>query len=107
MVKKRVSNFSLIFLSLCCAVVILITVTTIKINNRHEEKLMYATKSKVEYYAKRCYLDKRCENEITLQMLYDNKYLTTIVNPVTKEVVPSDTTITYDKENDKIIVNWK
>lgn len=101
----KISNFTLIFVTISILVVVVITTSTIRINREHEEKLMYAMESKVEYYARKCYLENNCRDTITLKTLYDLGYLKEVVNPVTKEVVDYNTTITYEK--DVININWQ
>lgn len=105
--KKKVSNLSLITLSLSIILVIIITFSIVKINTRHEEKLIYAMESKIEYNAKRCYLEKVCNDVITLKILYENKYLEEVIHPVTKEIISPETIISYDELNDKINIEWK
>ena len=75
------------------------------LNERHEEKLIYAMHTKVEYNAKRCYLEDKCNGVVTLQTLYDNEYLKEdIIDPITKEVISRDLEIKY--EEDKVVINW-
>lgn len=102
---RKISNFTIFFITLCIIVGVIIFKTTIRINATHEEKLIYAMQSKVEYYAKRCYLENKCNNEITLDMLYDNNYLKEVYHPVTKELINPKTKIKYDGE--KVIINWE
>ncbi len=44
---------------------------------------------------KRCRLENRCSNDITLEMLYENEYIEELVNPITKEVIDPKTKINY------------
>lgn len=101
---KRISNFTIIFITLCMLIGIVATTTTLRINKNHEEKLIYSMESKIAYYAKRCYLEEKCKDTITLQTLYDNEYIENIYHPVTKELLNSSITIEYDGKNVKI--NW-
>ena len=71
----------------------------------HEDKLMYSMTSTVEYYAKQCYLDDVCKDTITLNILYENKYLTEVINPVTKEVIDPNLKLEY--KDGKIVVDWE
>ena len=87
MKSKRISNFTLISMAIITAILIVIIATIIKIRVNQNEKLLYAMESKIGYYAKRCYLENNCQDEITLKDLYEKKYLTEIVNPVTKEIL--------------------
>ena len=105
MEKKKISNYMIFVVTLIIIVVIVTTQTVLVINRRHEEKLIYAMHSKVEYYAKRCYLTNICKDTITLSVLYENEYIKEeLVDPITKEVISPDLEIKY--ENDKIVINW-
>ena len=105
MEKKKVSNFVIFITTISIIAVILITQTVVTINNRHEEKLLYAMHTKVEYYAKQCFLEDICKDNVTLQMLYDNQFLKEeIINPITKEVIDPNLEIKYI--DDKIVINW-
>ena len=101
----KISRFMIFLITICVLTVVIITESTIKINERHEEKLIYAMESKISYYAKRCYLENKCKDVVTLKKLYDLGYLTEIVHPVSKEIIDETTTLEY-KDN-KIIINWK
>ena len=105
MEKKRISNLAIIIITLILIGVIVITKTVIVINEQHEERQIYSMHTSVEYYAKRCYLEEKCNGTVTLQTLYDNEYLKEeVVNPITKEVINHNLEIKY--ENDNIIINW-
>ena len=74
-------------------------------DRRHNERSIYAMESKVEYYAKRCYLESVCTGSITLNDLYTNGYIKDeVINPVTKEVVDKNLVINYI--NSQIVINW-
>ena len=102
--KKRISNLSIIFFVILALLAVIGVFTVIKIQKNHEDKLMYSMESTVEYYAKQCYLDDICKDTITLSVLYENNYLTEVINPVTKEVISPDLKIEYKDE--KIVVDW-
>jgi hypothetical protein len=105
MERKKLSNYMIFVATLAIIAVFLITKTVMVINDRHEEKQLYAMHSKVEYYAKKCYLDDICKDKITLEILYENGYLTEeVVNPITKEVIDHGLEIYY--ENEKVVINW-
>jgi len=103
MEKKRISNFSiLVFVILVLALVVGVK-TFLNITKQHEDRLLYSLHTNTEFYAKRCYLEGKCENEVTIQTLYDNDYIKKeLVNPVTKEVIKPETKITYKDEVIKI-----
>ena len=102
--KHKVSNFTIIFIVLLVIITIVGIFTIIKIQKNHEEKLKYAMKSKVEYKAERCYLENICKDTITLNVLYENGYLTEVVDPVTKEVIDPNLNINYI--DNKIVIDW-
>ena len=105
MEKKRISNTFIFVMTFLIITTFIITKTIIKINERHEERQIYAMKSKVEYNAKRCYLEEKCSGDITLQTLYDNKYIDEeVVDPITKEVIDHNLLIKY--EDGKVVINW-
>jgi hypothetical protein len=106
MERKKISNSLFIIVTLAIIAVVIITKTVMVLNDRHEEKLIYAMHSKVEYNALKCYREEKCKDTITLQVLYDNEYIKDeIIDPITKEVISHDLEIKY--ENDKIVINWK
>lgn len=101
----KISNFFIFISTICILTIIVITDTTIKINEHHEEKLIYAMESKIQVKAKRCYLENKCNGVVTLDYLYKNNYLDEIVNPVTKEIINPNTTVEYKDNN--IIIEYK
>lgn len=100
----KISRFMIIFSTICVLVIVVISVTTMRITDEHEQKLIYAMQSKVEYYAKRCFLEEKCKGEVTLETLYENEYLTEVSHPVTKEILDPNLKINY--ENNKVVINW-
>ena len=102
----KLSNYTIFVITLTILIVVVITATTINISEQHEDKQIYAVHSKVEYYAKRCYLEGKCSGEVTLQSLYDLKYLNEqVVNPVTREVINPSLKINYT--DNKIVIDWQ
>ncbi len=79
MVKKIVN---VTYIVIICFIIIL---SIIKINKRHEDKLYNVLYSKIEYAAKLCYLEKKCESSITLETLYEYNYLDIQYDPISKE----------------------
>ncbi|MBR6072909.1 MAG: hypothetical protein IKP76_01130 [Bacilli bacterium] len=105
MEKKKISVLWYFVITFAIIGIIIITKTVVVIKDQHEERSIYSMRSTVEYYAKRCYLEEKCNGTVTLQTLYDNEYLKNeVVNPVTKEVINHDLEIKY--EDEKIIINW-
>lgn len=106
MKTKRISNFSLISISIIATIFIIIIASIIKIRDNQNHNLIYAMESKIKYYAKRCYLEEKCEGAVTLSDLHEKNYLEEeIINPVTKEIINKNTEITYF--NNEITINWK
>ena len=92
---KQISNFTILFITVSVCVIIVITSTTISLTKEHDNKLMYALNTKIEYAFKRCRLENHCSNDITLEMLYENEYVEERGNPITKEVINHNTKINY------------
>ena len=79
MVKKIISVISIIL-------ILLITGTTIyKLVSRHNERLYDVLYSNIEYQAKKCYLEEKCQSNIILSELYDKGYLEAQYDPISKE----------------------
>ncbi|MBD9114887.1 hypothetical protein EGP95_03785 [bacterium] len=92
---KQISNFLIFSITIAICIIIVVTFTTISLTKEHDDKLMYALNTKIEYAFKRCRLENRCSNDITLEMLYENEYIEELVNPITKEVIDPKTKINY------------
>ena len=99
MEKKRTNKYIIIYLSL---LIVLVGFTVYKLIINHEEKLYEVLYSEIEYKSKRCYLEKKCNNKLTLNDLYVNGYLDTMFDPVSKEELNKDLTIRI-KKNEVII----
>ena len=70
------------------------------LNNHHNKEYLVVNKKILEA-AKKCYKEDVCENNITLKYLYDNKYLSVQIDPITKENMKEDICITF-KDNEAI-----
>ena len=92
MEKKKNNIIIIIYLIL---LLILCTFTIYKIIKNHESKLYNVLYSKIEYNAKKCYLDKKCKDTITLNDLYEKKYLDILYDPISKEELNKDIKIKY------------
>lgn len=102
----KISNFTIFIVVLTLLIVFVTIATTTELTKRHEEKLIYSMQTKVEYYAKRCYLENNCKGTITLKDLYDRNYIdSVVVHPVSKEIIDEATTIEF-KDN-QIVIHWK
>ena len=89
-------NYLIYFIITIGVTILLISVY--KAEKKHEEKLMLAINNKIKEAAKECYLKKECNKKITLQDLYNKKYLEEIINPVTKEIMDKNICIEYINE---------
>ena len=81
--------------------ILLITVSAYKAEKNHEEKLYHVLNSKIKESALECYLKKECVDKITLEELYQKKYLKELFDPVTKEKLDNNMCIEYIKEEVK------
>ena len=99
MEKKGLNKYIIFYLSL---LIVLVGFTIYKLIIYHEEKLYDVLYSEIEYKAKRCYLEKKCDESFTLNDLYVNGYLETMFDPVSKEEVNKDLIIKVNK-NEVII----
>jgi hypothetical protein len=105
MERKKISNFTILLVTIVICGVMVISKTVMVLKNRHEEKLMFSMHTKVEYYAKRCYLEGKCSGNIILNDLYEKEYLKEeVVNPITKEVLDKNIIIRY--EDEEVVINW-
>lgn len=67
-------------------ILIILIPTVYTIVKKHNDRLISVTYKRIEEAARDCYLDGICKNnKITLQELYDNKYLEKESNPINKE----------------------
>ncbi len=77
-------------ISIISSVIIIVLVITIptcyQVVKEHQDHLYRAVESKMIEAAKRCYYEDVCKDDhITLAVLYEDKYLDKMSNPVTKE----------------------
>ena len=93
MKKREAFIFGIIII-----IIIAVAVPTIMtIINRHSNKLLEVTESKIKETAKSCYDKGECEKtEITLKELYDKNLLEEQSNPLTKE---------YYNENSYVLIS--
>lgn len=75
------------------------------VKQERDNKLWLVLNKKVVEKAHDCYLDKKCTNStVTLDYLIQSEYLTTVVNPVTKEVINSNSYVNLEN-NEFVILN--
>ncbi len=80
--EKKKTNLMIIFVAFF--IVILFILAAYKNMNSHYEKELLVVNNKILESAKNCYLEKKCEGEITLKDLYDKKYIEKQIDPRTK-----------------------
>lgn len=95
---KKKNSFLYIILGL---LLVLLIIAAIKALNNHHEKEYLVINNRILESAKKCYLSKDCEGEITLKDLYDKDYLDTQFDPVSKEEMDEKKCITF--KNDEAI----
>ena len=87
----------LTLISLIILLLVIVVPGILKVNKRHNDRLLYAVTTKIKEKGEVCYYNKDCSNlTITLKELYELKYLEEIANPITKE---------YYNENSYIIIH--
>ncbi len=80
------TNKITIISSVIIIILILAIPTTYKVIKIHNQNLYKVVEDKIIEKAKECYYDKKCVNEkITLEELYEYKYLDIVSDPITKE----------------------
>ena len=94
MEKEKVSIWYLVLALL----IVLIIIGAKKSLDNHHEKEYLVVHSRILESAKKCYLDEKCEGEITLKDLYDKGYLEVQVDPATKENMNEELCIKYEKD---------
>lgn len=84
---------------------LVIGVTSFKVVDNHNDKLLLVEEKYIIEAAKKCKIEKECNNDtITLKELYNLKYLEKQVNPVTKEYYSEDAYVTL-KNNEYVFIN--
>ncbi len=81
--------------------IILFIIGSIKVYQNHVDKLYLVLDNEIKESAKKCFLDKNCEGEITIGDLKNKGYIDVLVDPVTKEEVSKDKCLKY--ENNEVV----
>lgn len=90
-------NKIIIWTSLLFIVCLVVTTTSIKVINNHNDKLLLVDKKYAIENAKKCINEKKCsKGNITLKELEEKGYIEKMVNHVTKE---------YYNEESYVIIN--
>lgn len=102
MEKKKNKLKNIIKVLIIITLILIVVFTIYKLNKRHEEKLYDVLYSEIKYKANKCFLDKKCESNITLKELYKKEYLKTQYDPISKEELNSDIKIIIKDNEVKI-----
>lgn len=98
-------NKWIIFATIIIIFGLIIGVTTYKVVDNHNDKLLLVKEKYIVETAKKCQIEKKCNNDtITLKELYDLKYLEKQINPVTKEYYSEESYVTL-KNNEYVFIN--
>lgn len=72
-----------------------------KVYEGHIDKLYLVVNNKIKESARKCYLENKCSEEITLKDLIDRDYIDVVIDPVSKEEIDQNLCIKY--ENDEVM----
>lgn len=88
MEKIIIMNDKKIFsITIFIIVIPILCVTLNGVYKNHQEKLILVSNKRIIEAAQKCYLEQKCLDEkITLEKLYEEKYLEEESNPITKEI---------------------
>lgn len=92
--EPKKNNFVIILVALF--IIILFVLAFYKNLNSHYEKELLVVNNKILESAKKCYLEEKCEGEITLKELYEKEYIEKQVDPSTKT-----------DYNENVCIKWK
>ena len=81
--------------------IIILVISAYKAEKNHENKLYYVLHKKIKETALECYLKAECTGQITLEDLYQKKYLEELFDPVTKEKLDNSLCLEYTNEEVK------
>lgn len=82
-------------------IVIFFIIGSYNVYKEHINKLYLVLDNEIKEAGKKCYLEKQCEGEITLDTLIQKGYIDVVVDPISKEEISKDKCLKY--ENDEII----
>lgn len=86
-------------------ITLVIGVTTYKVVDKHNDKLMEVEEKYIIETAEKCLNEKKCSgSKITLQTLYDLEFLDMQANPVTKEYYNPESYVEIKDANYTFIV---
>lgn len=79
----------------------LFIIGAIKVYQNHVDKLYLVLDNEIKESAKKCFLDKNCEGEITLGDLKNKGYIDVLVDPISKEEISKDKCLKYENNEVK------
>ena len=79
----------------------LFIIGAIKVYQNHVDKLYLVLDNEIKELAKKCFLDKNCEGEITLGDLKNKGYIDVLVDPISKEEISKDKCLKYENNEVK------
>ena len=95
----------IILVTLIIIVTMIWSLTTFKVLINHHSKLHLVTDKRITEAAFKCVNEHNCDNyPVTLKQLYDNKYLTNEINPVTKEYYNENSYVTIKEDKLTFVV---
>lgn len=103
MEKKNNKSKKILTILLIIIMGIVLILTAYKLNKKHEDKLYNVLYSEIKYQANQCFLKKECESNITLNELYEKKYLSIQYDPITKEELNKDIKIIIKDKKIEIV----
>ena len=101
MVKKIISVISLLL------VLSVFGMTIYKLVIKHNNRLYDVLYSEIEYQAKRCYLEEKCESNVILNELYNKGYLKIQFDPISKEELDKNLEIKLVGEEFEVSIRHK
>ena len=82
-------------------IVIFFIIGAYNVYKEHINKLYLVVDNEIKDASKKCYLEKQCEGEITLDVLIQKGYIDIVIDPITKEEISRDKCLKY--ENNEVI----
>lgn len=81
----KLNNKTILFGTILIIIFLIGSFSIYKVIKNHNDKLYYATITKIEEKALLCFNESKCNEEITLKQLYELEYIEKTANPVTNE----------------------
>ena len=79
------------------AILLIVIPTFYEVKKEYNEKLWYVLDKKVLEAANKCRNENKClEDKVLISTLIYNGYLTEVVNPITKEIISTNSYVDYN-----------